>query len=313
MESFINMRQNLIDIYKKYEIYANYVLKFLAGLVIFWSVSSVGLYREEFSMLFNGATGVAFIVLLALIFSVSPSVLSLVIVAIVVALQLSLVLEVAVFVFLLLLLIIVFYARLAPKQCMLILAVVFAFYLRVPYAVVLFSGLYFGMAAIVPIILGVAVWSFIPFFIELARNRPPMLEFDLVELPTSIMEVFNDIYASLTTDISWVIVGFVFAMMILAVHLISLLSINRSRDIALGVGAGVGLICMLMVVAITDVDLSILGVFVGSIVSFGLVWVVKFFDKVKDYSRVEHVRFDDDDAVYYVKIVPKVKASSKKN
>jgi len=309
MEQLLRHRQNLIALYKKFEVYINHVLKFVAALVVFWRINSLGLYRDEFTMLFNGSTGVAFLLLAALIFSVAPPVMSLVMVAIVVAIQLSLVVEVAILVFLLLMLIILFYARLQPKQCMLILALVFGFYFNVPYAVVLFAGLYFGLAAIVPIVIGVMVWNFLPFFTNLAQTRPAMVEFDIIEMPTAFAEVFNEIFAVLTTDISWVIVGFVFAMMILAVHLISLLSINRSRDIALGVGAGIGLVCTLMVVAITNVDMSVLGVILGSIVSFGLIWVVKFFDKVKDYSRVENVQFEDEDNVYYVKIVPKAKAN----
>ncbi|MCL2752805.1 MAG: hypothetical protein FWE44_01495 [Defluviitaleaceae bacterium] len=307
MEQLLKHRQNLIALYKKYEIYINYALKFVAALVVFWRVNSLGMYREEFGMLFNGATGVAFLLLIALIFTVSPPVLSLILVTIVVALQLSLVLEVAILVFLLLMLIILFYARLQPKQCILILALVFGFYFNVPYAVVLFAGLYFGLAAIVPVVLGVLVWNFLPFFTNLAQTRPVSVEFDIIELPTGFAEVFNEIYYVLTTDIGWVIVGFVFAMMILAVHLISSLSINRSRDIALAVGAGIGFVCMIMVVAIANVNMTILGVILGSIVSFGMVWVVKFFDKVKDYTRVENVQFEDDDNVYYVKIVPKAK------
>jgi len=313
MEQLLRHRQNLIAIYKKYEIYINYGLKFLAALLVFWRVNSLGMYREEFFMLFNGATGVAFVMLVALIFTVAPPVMSLIMVAIVIALQLSLVLEVAIFVFLLLMLIVLFYARLQPKQCMLILALVFGFWLNIPYAVVLFAGLYFGLAAIVPVVIGVAVWNFLPFFTNLAQTRPIAEEFDLIELPTSFAEVFSEIYLVLTSDISWVIVGFVFAMMILAVHLISLLSINHSRDIALAVGAGIGFICMIMVVAIANVEMSLLGVILGSIVSFALVWVVKFFDKVKDYSRVENVLFEDDDNVYYVKIVPKARANDKEN
>jgi hypothetical protein len=93
--------------------------------------------------------------------------------------------------------------------------------------------------------------------------------------------------------------------------LISLLAINLSKDIALGVGTVIGLICMIMVVAVTDVDMSVLGIVVSSVLSAGLVWAAKFFDNVVDYSRVERVKFDDEDNVYFVKIVPKVKASGK--
>ena len=310
MESLLNVRQKSIDFYKKYEVIINYVLKFIAALFVFWRVNSLGMYRPEMSMLFNGATGFAFMLLAAIIFAVSPSTVSLLLVAIVITLQLSLVIEVAIFVFLLLLLVIVFYARLAPKQSMLILAVVFGFFFHIPYAVVLFAGLYVGLPAIIPIVIGTAAWLMIGPFVELARNAPVMAEFELMEIPSAFMEIFSQVFEILTGNAGWVVIGFVFAMMILAVHLISLLSINYAKEISLIVGAAIGLVCMLMIAVVTDVDVSALGVIIGSLVSLGLVFVAKFFDKVVDYSRAERVRFEDDDYVYYVKMFPKVKSKS---
>jgi len=134
-----------------------------------------------------------------------------------------------------------------------------------------------------------------------------MVEFELLGIPTAFIDIFNQIYEILTSNLSWMIISFVFAMMILAVHLISLLSINYAKEVALGVGAAIGLICMLMIAIVAEINISILSVLVGSIISFGLIAVVKFFDKVMDYKRTERVRFEDDDYMYYVKMIPKVK------
>ena len=307
MEQFLVLRRNLIDAYKKHETAINYVLKFLAAMVVFWRVNSVGMYREELSVLFNGATGFAFMLLIALIFAVSPATISLLLVAIVIALQLSMVVEVAIFVFLLLTLVIVFYARLAPRQSMLILAVVFGFYFRIPYAVVLFAGMYVGLASIIPIIIGTAVWMMLGPFTELARTAPVMAEFEIMEIPTAFVEIFGQIYEILTGNLGWLLIGFIFAMMILAVHLISSMSINFAREIALISGAAIGLVCMLMVGIVSDLDFSIIAILLGSVASVGIVFVVMFFDKVVDYNRVERVIFEDEDYVYHVKMTPKVK------
>ena len=307
MEQLLSLRQNLINFYKKFEVPINYSLKFVVALVVFTRINTLGLYREEFHMLFNGATGFVFNMLISLIFTVSPPVLSLIVLILAITLQLSLVMEVAILVFLFLSLLILFYARLAPRQSMLMLAIVIGFYLHVPYAVVLFAGLYMGAAAIIPLILGTAVWTFLPFFTDLAERAEPTLEFDLVEMPLAFLDVFAEVYEALTTNLSWVIIGFVFAMMVLSVHLISRLAIDYAKDIALAIGAAIGLICMLMVAAVLDIDISFLSIILGSIVSVGIIWIVKFFDMVLDYKKVEKVQFDDDDNVYYVKIVPKVK------
>ena len=321
MDQLILIRQNIIGFYKKFETIINYILKFLVGWFIFSRINTIGLYREEFEILFVSGTQTAYLALVSLLFTISPPSVALFLVVIAITIQLSAALEVAIFVFLLLVLVIVFYVRLAPRRSMLIVAMIFGFFFNLPYAVVLFGGLYFGIASIIPIILGTAVWYFLPFFAELAQNPLAateyglldtpvgvMAEFDLFELPIGLMEVFSQIYGQLTTNFNWVILGFVFAMMVLAVHLISLISINYSKDIAIGAGGIIGIICMIIVVSVTEVDMAIGGIFLSSIGSVLLVWLAKFFDNVVDYTRVERVHFDDEDNVYYVKIIPKVKA-----
>jgi len=312
MDQLIHIRQNIIGFYKKFEVIINYILKFVVGLFIFSRINSLGMYREEFAILFGSAAEVAYLALASLLFTISPPAVALFLVAVAVTIQISAATEVAVFVFMLMILLIVFYARLSPRRSLLILAIIFGFHFHVPYVVVLFAGLFFGMTSIIPIALGTAVWYFLPFFTNLASSLAGttdiIAELDLFELPVVFMEVFAQIYAQLTTDFNWMVIGFVFAMMILAVHLISLISINYSKDIAIAVGAIIGMVCMTMVIAVTDLDMSIPVVFISSIFSAAMVWVAKFFDNVVDYRRVEHVTFDDDDNLYYVKIVPKVTA-----
>ena len=312
MQQLIYIRQNIIGFYKKFEVVINYLLKFIVGLFIFSRINTLGMYREEFEILFGSATEVAYVALMSLLFTISPPSVALFLVALAVTIQISAAAEVAIFVFLLMVMLIVFYARLSPRRSMLILAIIFGFHFHIPYAVVLFAGLFFGMSSIIPIVLGTAIWYFLPFFTNLAANMAGtadiLVDFDLFELPIVFMEVFAQIYGQLTTDFNWVVIGFVFAMMILAVHLISLVSLNYSKDIAIAVGAIIGMICMTMVIFVTDLDMNIGGVFISTLISAMLVWIAKFFDNVADYKRVERVIFDDEEYIYHVKIVPKVAA-----
>ena len=312
MEQIIHIRQLIIGFYKKFEVIINYILKFLVGMFIFSRINTLGMYREEFAILFDSAAQVAYLALASLLFTISPPAVALFLVAVAVTIQISAAAEVAVFVFLLMVLLIVFYARLSPRRSMLILAIIFGFHFNMPYVVVLFAGLFFGLSSIIPIVLGTAVWYFLPFFTNLAETLAHTTDFiadlDLFELPVVFMEVFAQIYVQLTTDFNWIVIGFVFAMMVLAVHLISLISINYSKDIAIAVGAIIGMVCMTMVVLVTDLDMSVPGIFVSVFFSAVIVWIAKFFDNVADYRRVERVVFDDEDNIYYVKIVPKVTA-----
>jgi len=308
MEQLILVRQRIIGFYKQFEIAINYIAKFLIGLFIFSRINTLGLYRDDFTVLFGSSTRHAFVALMSLIFTISPPSIALLLTAVAIAIQLSAVLEVAVFVFLLLALVIVFYARLAPRHSMLILAMVIGFHFNMPYAVVLFAGLYFGITSMIPVILGTAVWHFLPFFTNLAQNVEVITEMDLFEIPLQFIDVFSQIFAQLTTDFNWVILGFVFAMVVLAVHLISRIAIDHSKEIAIGSGTVIGIICMAMVIAAIETEMTFGGALVGSIFSALFVWVASFFEGVADYKRVERVKFDDDDNYYFVRIVPKITA-----
>ena len=49
---------------------------------------------------------------------------------------------------------------------------------------------------------------------------------------------------------------------------------------------------------------------VGIIISFAISFAIQFLFFDLDYSRTEHLQFEDDEYYYYVKAVPKVYVSS---
>jgi hypothetical protein len=55
-----------------------------------------------------------------------------------------------------------------------------------------------------------------------------------------------------------------------------------------------------------DIDISLAGVIIGTVIAILLVTVLRFFVFNVDYSRTEKVQFEDDEYYYYVKAVPKV-------
>ena len=311
MNNIFELRHNILTFYKKYDIIINYILKFLLGLFIFSRINNLADPTDELAYTLTGTQETVFLLLVSLIFTISPPSISLFLMSIVVAFQLSANVALAVLVFAILSLIIIFYARLAPKQSLLIVALLLGFYLRMPYAVVLFGGLYFGLGAIIAVVIGAAIWYFLPFLQEMSQTIVPLEEIDLFALPTTFLETFNQIFTQISTDFNWVLLGFVFSMMVLAVYLISLVGINYSKEIAVGIGAAVGMVCMIMVVFVTDLELNILGIIISSIFSAGIVLAIRFFDIVLDYNRVENVNFEDEDNVYYVKIIPKKQISKK--
>jgi uncharacterized protein YacL len=72
------------------------------------------------------------------------------------------------------------------------------------------------------------------------------------------------------------------------------------------VGAISLIISILIGDIMSDTQISIPGVIIGTVISALLMLVVEFFAFNLDYSRTEKVQFEDDEYYYYVKAVPKV-------
>jgi len=71
----------------------------------------------------------------------------------------------------------------------------------------------------------------------------------------------------------------------------------------------VGIVVQLVVIGAGEVYLgntqAVTGVVVGCVVSLLIALVLAFMTRSLDYSRVEHLQFEDDEYFYYVKAVPK--------
>lgn len=100
-----------------------------------------------------------------------------------------------------------------------------------------------------------------------------------------------------------------FAMTVVVVYLLRRLSIDYAWTIAMTAGAVVNIMVLLVGDLIFEINQPLLGVILGTVISFLLVLVLQFFVFYVDYSRTEKVQFEDDEYYYYVKAVPKVTVS----
>jgi hypothetical protein len=97
-----------------------------------------------------------------------------------------------------------------------------------------------------------------------------------------------------------------FAVVVVAEFMIKSLPVDFSWKIGLGLGAVVNILVILIGCSALEVDMSIGGVFVGTLVSVLVVLIIQFFVFNVDYSRTENVQFEDDEYYYYVKAIPKM-------
>jgi hypothetical protein len=100
-----------------------------------------------------------------------------------------------------------------------------------------------------------------------------------------------------------------FATTLVLVYVIRRLSVAHNWKIAIGVGSIVEIAVILVGMTMLDVTaetLSMVSLILGILVSAMIALVLEFFLFSVDYSRTEHVQFEDDEYYYYVKAVPKL-------
>jgi hypothetical protein len=219
--------------------------------------------------------------------------------------------EVAAVVFIFLLLVYLFYARMAPKESILVLFTVLAFYYNVPYLLPLLVGLYGSPTAIIPVTVGVFINNHIPVIQNLARtSRSAGIE--LTEIPASFTEIYTTLMTSLGATQGWLYTAFIFAMVILTVYVVSRLSIDFSKEISLLLGCVLMIFGFLIGLIITTESWNIGSVILGSLFCTLLAELIRLFDPILDYQHAENVQFEDENNYYYVRVIPKINMTKRK-
>jgi len=285
-----------------------FVFKFFFGLFVFSQIGDIGLYMPMFS----AVNQLPYVLLMAMLFTVVPITMGYGLIIINICIQLSSAIGVMAFAGVFLLLILFFYARLAPRESVLILATFFAFRLGVPHVVPLMAGLYFGITSVIPVSLGIMIVSFVPllrFLLDDAFMMSELIAANFAVMPEHLGELYVTIFAEITTNQAWVFTAFTFAMVIFIVYIISRFTIDHAREIAVGVGIVVAIISAILAQIIAVPDASLAGTIVSIVVSGLLAFLALFFDMVLDYQRTERVQFEDEANFYQVKIIPKISLS----
>jgi hypothetical protein len=302
MEQLLITREILIRFYKRYEPFILPVLRFLLGLYIFSRIHSIGYVREELAWIYGGPPLTP---LLALAFAALPYWMSYLLMILDITVQYSANTEVAAVVFLFLLLVLLFYARMAARESILIIFTMIAFRFGVPYLVPLLAGMYFSLAAAVPVAIGVFIASYAPVIETLmATSRSAGLNV------AEMQETFSGVYAALLNGLSatsdWIFAAFIFAMVIVLVHVVSRLSIDFAKEIAIGLGAAMLIFGYIMAVLFSGISVNLFIMMLLTILCALITEAVRFFDPILDYQRAESVQFEDEHNYYYVRVVPKV-------
>lgn len=181
---------------------------------------------------------------------------------------------------------------------MLLTVILFRFHLEFLLPVIL--GMMIGYGAILPCIGG----AFLYFLSKYTAEAFTVLNAaEHAEVGMGLQRIFD----LLTMDKYMLTVIITFALIVLLSSCLEQLLHERAWLFALMAG-NIGLALLMLVGKLFfDYDLSMIVLFIEVIISIAFGQIIMLFKGLGDISRIERVSFEDDEYIYYVKAVPKMK------
>ncbi|NLL71531.1 MAG: hypothetical protein GX238_10440 [Epulopiscium sp.] len=297
MEQIYQLRELIIVFYKRHERILMPISKFFLAFFIFYRINHFLNYFKEIS-------NPLIIFILSILSVIIPTQWWFLLLLFIIGTQLFFAsLEAALLIVSLLLVIYLMYIRLFPKLSLLILAIPLCFYFKIPYVVPLFAGIFVGIHSIIPISIGVLIWYFsfeIPNLLEIQSGG------DYLNIPDTLHRIYITGVGDITHNGLFIVTVIIFSLIIITVYIISRMEIDYAWYVAIAVGGIMNIAGFMVAMLVMNIRMSIIGLFLSTIVSVLLVVLAQFFYRVVDYSRSEKVQFEDDENYYYVKVVPKI-------
>lgn len=293
MEKIFEIREYILKYYAKYSRYVDFVFRFLLALVTFVFVSNHVGFIE---MLSNPAV----ILGLSVVCTFLPrSMTALIASAIVIVEFLVVTPGIAIVSSIVFLVMFALYFRFAPGKSIVLLLTPIGFTIGLPILIPIIFGLIGGTISIIPITFGTIVYYMLTHVKAYASIIETVSESGIMGQITSFTQQL------LSNKEMWMTI-LAFAICVLLVHSIRRLAIDYAWEIAVGSGVLVYIIMMTFGHVMMDINISYGILIAGSVVSALVALIFKFIVFSVDYTRTEHLQFEDDEYYYYVKAVPKV-------
>lgn len=293
MTELLEIREKIKLYYSRFEVFILPVVKFLLAFIVLLSVNSKLGYMVRLD-------NMAIVLIVALMCSFLPTG-SIIFFAMLFSLlhMYALAMEVALVVLCVYLVLFLMYFRFSPKDSLVVVLTPLLFYLHIPYVIPIAVGLVCGPASMVSVGCGVAVHYLLQNVVDSAAAIKLIGD---EEATAKIRLVIDGILG----DREMLVMIAAFAITVLAVYLIRRLSVDYAWTIAMVSGALINVVILLIGDLIYDINISVGGALLGSLLALAVAKVIEFFRFCVDYGRTEKVQFEDDEYYYYVKAVPKM-------
>ncbi|MDO5294679.1 MAG: hypothetical protein Q4F05_18235 [bacterium] len=298
MTQLLVLKERIRTFYQKYEMYIEPIMKFLIAFIVFKLINSHLGYDERFSKLIV-------ILGLSVISAFTPSTILVLLAAIYTVIHVYAISPfLAIIAVIVLLIIYVLFARVSPKCGYVILAVPILYLLNLQYTVPILMGLIATPITIVPVCSGVIVYY---LFLDIQNAA---LTSNATANVDDILVLYKQVINGLLGNKTMLLTLCVFAIVLVITYLIRNLAIDHAFEISIISGGACTILLYLIGDFVLDSSGLILKMIIGTILSSIIVYIIQFFRLTLEYSRVEHVQFEDDHYYYYVKAVPKVKVTT---
>lgn len=293
MTDLLEIREKLKLLYNKYEVFilplAKFLLAFAALLVLNSKMGYMG-RLDNMAVVLIVALMCSFlptgaIVFFGMLFSLLH--------------MYALSLEVTLVGLCLYLLMFLVFFRFSLKDSLVVVLTPLLFAMHIPYVVPIAVGLVCSPASIVSVGCGVVTY----YIIQAVADNAAAINIMGDDLSLDKIRLMID---SIIGNREMMVMIAAFAITVLAVYLIRRLSIDYAWTIAMVSGALINIVILLIGDLIYDINISIVGALLGSLLALAVAKVIEFFRFCVDYSRTEKVQFEDDEYYYYVKAVPKM-------
>ena len=289
MTALLELKQRMKMIYAKYDIYLIPAAKFIIALAAFLMINSQIGFMEKLA-----SPVVA--ILLALLCSFLPVNMIVLFGALMVCVHAF---AVAAGIFFVMYAV---YFRVCPGQGYVLVLTPLAFAMGIPYAIPLVLGLVGGPVCAVPMAFGTIIY----YLMYYMKNNETMITNSETETMATRMTFLVE---NVLNNKAVIMTILILAIVLMVVYAIRRMSADYAWYMAIGSGAVLNIVLFLTGGLVMEVRISVIGLVLGTAVSFLLAMIVEFFMFSVDYSRTEYTQFEDDEYYYYVKAVPKMSIS----
>lgn len=293
MSNLLVLRERLRRLYAAYSVYILKILQLVMGLILFGTINA----NVGFMQMASSAFCTIGLAVICTFFPMIVMVLAAAALTLVHFYALSM--PIAAVSLVIFLIMYIFYFRFTPGKAWLVLVSALAFGIKVPFIVPVIFGLLGTPVWIVPAACGTIAYYMIHF---VKASSAALQSAGAEGMYESLMSFTRQV---LTSSEMWLMV-----MTIVIGTLVVNAVRTRPTDHAWKIASAAGAVVCVVVSSAGNIVLNLNYSYVVIVVSaalgilIGLILEVMFFSV--DYSRTEHVQFEDDEYYYYVKAVPKV-------